>query len=99
MGLYRVDLGLAGKPKLRARLEALASDAGVSVDELHAAIVAAGIKTSRSGVGRWRRRYQPGVGLLARVIAAVLKLPPSRLRELAVRLGVSLNRDNKASRS
>jgi hypothetical protein len=93
----QIDLSLKGKPKLRARLEVMAADAGVTGVEIEKTLRKAGIVVNMRSVWRWRARYLPmrfsvSRNVLARVIAEVLKMTPPQLRGLAKHLGVSLNK-------
>ena len=95
MGKGRIDQALYGKPKLRAQLEAVAADPGVSIAKVKRAARRMGIDSSRTAVGRWMQGTRRRAGgssqtLLAAVIRKVIDLDETELAALAKRLGVPM---------
>lgn len=90
-----IDRQLIGKPELRARVDALAIDYGMTVDEFIAAIAELGIHVHRSSAARYRakrrpRRHGPISPMTAAVIAKVLTMSGRELHDLATRLGAKV---------
>ena len=94
-----IDTHLVGKPQLRARLEAMVNDPGVTIDSLRTTAAASGIRVSRSAAARWmlctRKRIANRSGaLLGAVIGRVIALDTPALKALAKQLRVKVKNRN-----
>jgi hypothetical protein len=67
-----VEVKLSGKPAKRAKAEAWATDPGITVGELQRRLRRIGIRASRSGTHRFRRRLRYGAqSLRVRLMVAM----------------------------
>lgn len=88
-----VDLKMKGQPELRATMVRLALDMGVKGDDLHAELLKAGVKVSRSATFTWRRRLRADRSLnphlrpaFVALVDRLLVLDDRQLDELSSRL-------------
>jgi len=96
----KIDIALACRPALRKKFEALVTTPGRSLADLQKQLLAAGIKASRSGAGRWSKQIRRSTGphsasLAMTLIMRLASMDDKQLARLAGFLGLGAKAKKK----